>query len=164
MLTSEIATRAGHGRGMTHEGIGMARTFEWRDGFALGHHSMDETHREFVDCVVAMLRAQDDGALVAALAAFTEHAERHFAEEDQAMRDTVYGSAGCHIDEHAAVLASAREVRVALEQGHAHVVRAFAQALADWFPEHARVMDMGLARWLVQRRLGGAPVVIRPRA
>ena len=41
------------------------------------------------------------------------------------------------------------------------VVRAFAQALADWFPEHARVMDLGLARWLVQRQLGGSPIVLR---
>ncbi|MDB5856648.1 MAG: hemerythrin, partial [Ramlibacter sp.] len=68
------------------------------------------------------------------------------------------------VDEHAAVLKSVDEVRAALADGHPHVVRAFARALADWFPEHASVMDLGLARWLVQRRLGGSPVVIRPRS
>ena len=137
--------------------------FEWRDDYALGHDAMDGTHREFVACVDTLLRAEDN-ALAAALDAFAEHARRHFAEEDLAMQQTTYGSAGCHVDEHAAVLKSVDEVRAALAQGHTEVVHAFARALADWFPEHARVMDMGLARWLVQRRLGGSPVVIRPRS
>jgi hemerythrin len=137
--------------------------FEWRDDYALGHDAMDNTHREFVACVDALLHAEDN-ALAAALDAFADHARRHFAEEDLAMRQTAYGSAGCHVDEHAAVLKSVDEVRTALARGNTAVVRAFAHALADWFPEHARVMDMGLARWLVQRRLGGSPVVIRPRS
>jgi hemerythrin len=136
--------------------------FEWTDDYALGHDAMDGTHREFVICVDTLLRAEDN-ALAAALDAFADHARRHFAEEDLAMRQTGYASAGCHVDEHAAVLKSVDEVRAALARGHAEVAHAFARALADWFPEHARVMDMGLARWLVQRRLGGSPVVIRPR-
>ena len=140
-----------------------ATDFEWRDEWSVGVDSMDETHHEFVSCVGAMLEASD-GALADTLGAFVEHARRHFAEEDSAMRDTAYGSAGCHADEHAAVLKSAEEVQVALQHGHKHVVRAFAAALADWFPEHARVMDQGLARWLVQRRLGGSPVALRRRA
>ncbi|MNV99976.1 cation-binding hemerythrin HHE family protein [compost metagenome] len=77
------------------------------------------------------------------------------------MRDTAYVSAGCHLEEHAAVLKSVSEVRAALVKGETQVVRAFAVALADWFPEHAQYMDLGLARWVAQRRLGGAPVVIR---
>lgn len=137
--------------------------FEWRDDYAVGDPSMDHTHHEFVDCVNRMLRADDD-ALSAALEAFAVHAQRHFGEEDQAMLETAYDNAGCHIDEHAAILKSLDEVRAALSQGHGRVVRAFAQALADWFPEHAGVMDTGLARWLVKRRLGGAPVVIRRSA
>lgn len=140
-----------------------ADAFGWRDDYALGHDAMDDTHREFVACVDAMMRAEDTG-LAAALDAFADHARRHFAEEDLAMQQTAYGSAGCHIDEHAAVLKSVDEVRAALTKGHTEVVRAFAAALADWFPEHASVMDMGLARWLVQQRLGGSPVVIRPRS
>ncbi len=138
-------------------------TFGWQDDYAVGHAAMDETHREFVACVDAMLHVADD-ALAGALDAFSHHAHRHFAEEDLAMRQTAYGSAGCHVDEHAAILRSLEDVRAALQDGHVHVVRAFAQALADWFPEHARVMDAGLARWLVQQRLGGSPVLIRPRS
>ena len=138
-------------------------SFEWREEYSVGVASMDDTHHEFVECVNAVLQA-DDADLPEALRAFTEHARSHFGQEDRDMQASAYESAGCHIDEHAAVLRSAEEVRLALEQGRREVVRAFAQALADWFPEHARVMDLGLARWLVQRRLGGSPVVIRPRA
>lgn len=141
----------------------MDDSFEWTDEFLVGHATMDATHHEFVECVDALMRVEDD-ALGAALEAFAAHARRHFAEEDQAMRGSAYESAGCHVDEHAAVLKSLDEVTGALAAGKYHVVRSFAYALADWFPEHARVMDLGLARWLTKQRLGGSPVVIRPRA
>lgn len=134
----------------------------WRDEFELGHEDMDATHREFVSCVDALLRAPDH-ELPARLDALAEHTKRHFAEEDEAMRRGAYNAGGCHVQEHAAVLKSLDEVRVALREGRPAVVRAFAEALADWFPEHARVMDLGLARWMVQQRLGGAPILIRRR-
>lgn len=144
----------------TQKHTSAAPAFAWNDDYALGHRTMDETHHEFVECVDALLSAED-AQLAAALEAFADHARRHFNEEDDAMRGTAYGSAGCHIDEHAAVLRSLDEVREALAAGRTQVVRAFARALADWFPEHVRVMDLGLARWLVQQQLGAAPVVIR---
>jgi len=139
------------------------RPFEWRDEYVLGHEGMDDMHREFAECVQAMLCA-DEANLTAALDAFEDHAHRHFGDEDEAMRRTAYGSAGCHLDEHAKVLASLEEVRIALAHGRGAVVRSFAWALADWFPGHAQVMDQGLARWLVQQRLGGSPMVIRRNA
>lgn len=138
------------------------KRFVWDDDYALGHLSMDGTHREFVECVDTLLTTTDDN-LATALEVFTGHVRRHFGEEDVAMRETAYGSAGCHIDEHVAVLRSLDEVRTALAEGRPQVVRSFARALTDWFPEHVRVMDQGLARWLIQRQLGAAPVVIRRR-
>ncbi len=140
-----------------------ATGFAWDDGFAVGHGEMDHTHHEFVDCVDALMRASD-AEQAGALKAFAEHARRHFKEEDDAMRESAYGSSGCHVDEHAAVLKSLDEVSAVLEQGRHDVVRQFAQALADWFPRHAEVMDLGLARWLNQRRLGGSPVLIQKPA
>ena len=136
--------------------------FTWSDEYALGHDSMDHTHREFVACVDALLRAKDL-ELAKALDDFEQHARGHFTAEDLAMQESGYDSAVCHVDEHASVLKSLEEVRAVLADGHTQVVRAFARALVDWFPEHARVMDLGLARWLVQRRLGGSPVVVKRR-
>lgn len=109
----------------------------------------------------ATLLTAEDADLGDALAAFAGHAHSHFGDEDASMRETAYRSAGCHIDEHAAVLRSLDEVRAMLAQGRTDVVRSFARALVDWFPEHVRVMDQGLARWLIQQKLGASPVVIR---
>jgi hemerythrin-like metal-binding protein len=134
--------------------------FVWHDGYALGHQTMDETHHEFVACVSALLTVEE-AELGNALEAFAGHAHSHFGDEDTSMRETAYGSAGCHIDEHAAVLRSLDEVRAMLAQGRTDVVRSFARALVEWFPEHVRVMDQGLARWLIQRELGASPIVIR---
>ncbi|MGF6904890.1 bacteriohemerythrin [Paraburkholderia sp. GAS348] len=150
------ATRHAGAKDRVHPG------FVWHDDYALGHQAMDETHHEFVACVHALLSTEDDN-LEHALEAFADHAHRHFGEEDASMRETAYGSAGCHIDEHAAVLRSLDDVRAMLADGRTEVVRSFARALMDWFPEHVRVMDQGLARWLVQRQLGASPVVIRRR-
>lgn len=136
--------------------------FAWNDDYALGHQTMDETHHEFVACVHTLLTTEDEN-LGSALEAFADHARRHFDEEDASMRETAYGSAGCHIDEHANVLHSLDEVRAMLAEGRTDVVRSFARALVDWFPEHVRVMDQGLARWLIQRQLGASPIVIRRR-
>lgn len=136
--------------------------FEWDDAYRFGHDEMDGSHREFVACVDALLRA-DDAAQAQALETFAVHLRQHFADEDRWMAETAYDNARCHVDDHAAVLRSLDEVAAALAGGRHDVVRAFARALADWFPGHASVMDQGLARWLVKRRLGGSPVAIQRR-
>jgi len=140
----------------------MHERFEWQSEFELGFEEMDDTHREFVDCVQALI-ACDDAELPSALARFADHARAHFAEEDRWMAQTAYPSAGCHVDEHAAVLKSVDEVRALVERGRFDVARALGAELARWFPGHAQMMDLGLARWMVQRRLGGAPMVIHRR-
>jgi hemerythrin len=136
--------------------------FEWRPEFELGFTEMDETHHEFVECVQALM-ACDDERLPVALARFEDHARRHFDEENRWMAQTDYPSSGCHVDEHAAVLKSVAEVRSVVGEGRFAVARALAAELARWFPGHAQIMDQGLARWMVQRRLGGSPVVILRR-
>jgi len=132
---------------------------QWKPEYASGYAPMDDVHREFLDCVGALVVC-DEAGLGAALQAFSVHAAAHFGEEDRLMAAAAYPSAGCHIDEHAAVLKSLREVEQALAEGDHAVVRRFASELARWFPEHAAAMDHGLARWIVQQRLGGAPVVL----
>ena len=72
--------------------------FTWRGEFEVGHEEMDATHPEFVTCVDALLRAGDD-ELPAGLEALAEHATRHFAEEDEAMRRGAYSAGGCHVEE-----------------------------------------------------------------
>ena len=134
----------------------------WSDAFLLGHPPMDDIHREFVEVVGAMLRA-DDAGFASCLEAFARHAEAHFGAEDAWMRETDFPPRDCHIDEHAAVLASMRQVQERVAQGDVAIGRAFAAELARWFPGHADYLDSALAAWMVKRRHGGRPVVLRRR-
>jgi hemerythrin len=130
------------------------------DRLHVGLAAMDRTHEEFARCVNALLTAPAAG-LAGALGALIAHLETHFALEEQLMSETKFPAAGCHADEHARVMASAHEVQQQLADGGADLVRAFAQALADWFPGHSDYMDAALATWVVKRRTQGAPIVLR---
>jgi len=144
-----------------HVSANTDENFTWSDRFVLGHGGMDATHREFVDLVGAMLSASDS-ELSRLLDAFADHAERHFDEEREWMLSTDFPAAECHIDEHKAVLASVHEVQVLLAGGgHEATCRALARELSRWFPGHADYMDASLAQWLVKKRMGGIPVVLR---
>ena len=138
----------------------MNEGLAWSDALLIGHAGMDRTHREFVECVQAMLGCAD-ADLCAALRAFITHAQAHFDAEDQAMADSAFPAGDCHADEHAAVLESARAVLARVEAGDAALGRDFAAELARWFPAHVAQLDSALAHWLVKRRHGGAPLVLR---
>ncbi|WP_395069091.1 bacteriohemerythrin [Paraburkholderia silvatlantica] len=129
----------------------------WIEAFELGNPSIDETHREFIQMVNALLNANAEN-LDACLAAFVDHARDHFGEEDRLMAQSGYTNARCHIDEHRAVLASVEEVRGLPDDRRFIVGQRLAQELARWFPGHLDVMDRGLVDWLVRHRTGGAPL------
>lgn len=134
--------------------------FPWSDTYLLGYAPMDDTHREFVDVVAALLSCED-AAFCAHLEAFERHAEAHFREEDGWMEQTAFPPRECHVDEHAAVLKSVAQVLHVVRQGDVAEGRRLAAALADWFPGHAFHLDSALAHWMVKRASGGKPVVIR---
>lgn len=136
-------------------------TLEWTDALLLGFAPMDDTHREFVERVQPMLDCPDE-ALLGHLEAFAEHAHRHFAQERDWMLSTDFPAAQCHIDEHDAVLKSVEEVLAVLRDGRdPSIVRSLAAELVRWFPGHADYLDAPLSQWMVKRRHGGAPVVIK---
>ena len=74
------------------------------------------------------------------------------------MQQSGFPSAQCHLDEHAAVLASLGGVLQLVNDGQIARGRHLCRALADWFPEHTQSMDAGVAKWLVKQRTGGAPL------
>ena len=134
--------------------------FRWTDMFLLGYPPMDETHREFVDIVNALLEAPDED-LPKHLDAFAKHAEDHFGKEHEWMDATEFPARQCHMDEHNAVMKSVRDVQQIVAEGDPHEARQLAKALRDWFPGHADYMDSALAHWMSKRNAGGKPVVVR---
>lgn len=134
--------------------------FAWDDRYLLGHAAMDETHREFVELVDALLTVDAD-QLTSALEAFTRHAETHFEQENRWMEMDGFPARDCHVDEHNKVLASVRDVQGELANGNVELVRDLAVALMEWFPSHADYMDSALSTWLVKQSHGGRPLVFR---
>lgn len=136
---------------------------EWADDLATGHAGIDATHHDFIAVANRLFVATDDD-LLQCLRDFERHAQSHFAQEDALMRGSAYPSAGCHVDEHAAVLASVAEVIVLVEtQRRLDIGRDLTDHLLRWFPGHTDHMDKSLAQWLVKRATGGAPVTLRRR-
>lgn len=136
---------------------------EWSDDLATGHAAVDAEHRAFVQRANALATASD-ASLLAELRAFEQHARQHFAAEDALMRDSRCPSAGCHRDEHQAVLKSVAEVIARVADGQLHIGRALSDELLRWFPEHTEHMDKGLTQWLLKQATGAQPVVFRRRA
>ncbi len=134
----------------------------WNDQYLLGYTPIDEVHEEFVG-LVGQMQTASDTELPGLLAEFTRHCEQHFEMENRWMAETGFPPRDCHIDEHAAVLASVREVGAMLARGElgVDVVRDLVEHLADWFPKHADQLDSALAHWMSKERLGGKPVVLR---
>lgn len=141
--------------------MSSTHAFPWTDAFLLGYTPMDDTHREFVEIVDAMLASSDDDFAMH-IDAFLKHAEAHFSQERDWMKATAFPAMDCHVDEHEAVLKSVREVKVHLAEGGAvGVCRSLVDELVRWFPGHADYMDASLAQWMVKKRMGGTPVVLR---
>lgn len=134
--------------------------FAWSDAFLLGFSEMDDVHREFVAVVQAMLHCPNS-ELLGRLDEFIQHAQAHFGAEDRWMIETEFPAGDCHIAEHAAVMKSAIDVRERVSNGDANLGRSFAEELTRWFPGHADYLDSALSHWMVKRRHGGKPIVLR---
>jgi hemerythrin-like metal-binding protein len=124
---------------------------EWSDALDLNLPLMDETHREFVDLLAAVDRAQD-AQLLSAWITLVDHTEHHFGQEDAWMASTRFAASNCHSMQHKVVLQVMREGVLRAQQGDLTVLRTMAGELAIWFPQHAQSMDAALALHL--RRVG----------
>lgn len=133
----------------------------WTDAFLAGYAPMDDTHREFVDRVGAMLRGPDE-ALLGHLRELITHTEHHFSQEERWMNATDFPATECHTNEHAAVMHSMRHVEDYVSNGgEPSEARRLAVELARWFPGHTDYLDASLAQWVAKKQLGAVPIVVR---
>ncbi|MEY2684468.1 MAG: hypothetical protein RJA09_1612 [Pseudomonadota bacterium] len=119
----------------------------WGEALVTGDARMDDTHEEFVT-LLAALRAQAPEAQLDLYRELVRHTEAHFAQEDRWMVATGFTPQNCHSMQHNSVLETMREVEKHHLQGDTEIIGRMADALADWFPQHARSMDAGLAQHL----------------
>jgi hemerythrin-like metal-binding protein len=123
---------------------------EWDDNLVLDQGVMDNTHREFIGLLNRLADAPD-AQMLAVLDEFIAHTEAHFAQEQRWMEHISFPPAECHVREHDGVLEIAREVRNRAAAGETGFGRVLAQAVAQWFANHAASMDNVLALYMKEK-------------
>jgi len=117
---------------------------DWTDSLNTGDARMDDTHQEFVTMLNELLRMPPERQLPL-YRDFIEHTVDHFAQEERWMVATGFAPDNCHASHHATILETMRAVVEHFEQGDTDIINRLAEALAEWFPQHAASMDAGLA-------------------
>lgn len=122
----------------------------WTEDLRLNQPQMDRTHEEFVALLAQArtgLEAGDNPGALAGFERLLDHTVEHFAQEDRWMLATGFAPENCHTRQHATVLAVMREVvRLARDEARWEPLGVLVNELALWFPQHARMMDAGLAQ------------------
>ena len=139
----------------------------WTTELHTGDERMDDTHAEFVEQINGLLTTPAAQQLPL-YRAFLAHTEAHFEQEDRWMLATGFTAENCHAMQHASILETMRAVEEHHLKGDAEIITRLAEALAEWFPQHAASMDAGLAMHL--RNVGfdsrtetlASPETIRP--
>jgi hemerythrin-like metal-binding protein len=122
---------------------------KWDDTrHALDMDSMDNTHREFIAQVAALIAASD-AEFPALFQALVNHTREHFTAEGNLMRTSKYRGLPEHESEHHRVLGELLQLNRTLKRGHLPLVRAYVkEGLPEWFDTHLAMMDAALAMHL----------------
>jgi hemerythrin len=126
-----------------------ATGLNWTPQLHTGDARMDHTHEEFVVQLNQLLATPQDQQLPL-YRAFLDHTIAHFAQEDRWMLATGFSEGNCHASHHATILETMHAVIAHFEGDDPDIITRLAQALVEWFPQHAASMDAGLALHLKQ--------------
>lgn len=116
----------------------------WAPGLQTGDPRMDDTHEEFVTMLNTLMATPMRDQLPL-YREFLAHTVDHFAQEERWMVATGFTPDNCHASHHATILDTMRAVEEHYLKGDNEIILRLAEALAEWFPQHAATMDAGLA-------------------
>jgi len=120
----------------------------------LGMDEMDNTHREFIAQVAALIAASN-AEFPALFQALVSHTREHFTAEGQLMRASKYKGLPEHESEHHRVLGELQQLNRTLKRGHLPLVRAYVkEGLPEWFDTHLAMMDAALVMHLKKQQTG----------
>lgn len=119
----------------------------WAPNLQTGDGRMDDTHEAFVTQLNTLLATplRDQLPLYRG---FLAHTVEHFEQEERWMLATGFSADNCHANHHATILDTMRAVEAHYLQGDNEIIQRLAEALVEWFPQHAATMDAGLAQHL----------------
>lgn len=122
-------------------------SLEWKPELETGDARMDDTHQEFVSMLNQLLATPQEHQLPL-YREFIDHTVDHFAQEERWMLATGFSPENCHASHHATILETMRAVIPHFEHDDPEIITRLAEALVEWFPQHAASMDAGLAMHL----------------
>lgn len=118
----------------------------------LGIVEMDNTHREFISQVAALIAA-NNAEFPTLFQALVTHTREHFMAEGKLMRASNYRGLPEHEAEHHRVLGELQQLNRTLKRGHLPLVRAYVkEGLTEWFDTHLSMMDGALAMHLKKQQ------------
>ncbi len=117
---------------------------QWTASLETGDARLDETHEEFVEMLNQLL-ATPPSEQLPLYRRFVAHTEAHFAQEERWMVATGFEPDNCHANHHATILETLHAVVPHYESDDPEIITRLAEALVEWFPQHAATMDAGLA-------------------
>jgi len=118
----------------------------------LGMEEMDNTHREFITQVDALISA-GNAEFPALFQALVTHTREHFMAEGRLMRESKYRGLPEHEAEHHRVLGELQQLNRTLKRGHLPLVRAYVkEGLPEWFDTHLSMMDGALVAFLKKQQ------------
>ncbi|AOW12710.1 hypothetical protein LPB72_16980 [Hydrogenophaga crassostreae] len=121
-----------------------AAILNWTPQLETGDARMDHTHEAFVVKLNQLLATPQDQQLPL-YREFLDHTIEHFAQEERWMLATGFSEDNCHASHHATILETMRAVIPHFESEDPEIITRLAEALVEWFPQHAASMDAGLA-------------------
>ncbi len=116
----------------------------WAPNLQTGDGRMDDTHEEFVTMLNTLLATPMRDQLPL-YREFLAHTVAHFEQEERWMLATGFSADNCHASHHATILDTMRAVEEHYVGGDNNIIQRLAEALVEWFPQHAASMDAGLA-------------------
>ncbi|MBQ0921926.1 hemerythrin domain-containing protein [Hydrogenophaga aromaticivorans] len=128
----------------TPEAPATTTGLEWVPSLQTGDDRMDETHEEFVTMLNQLL-ATPQAQQLPLYREFVEHTAAHFAQEERWMLATGFTADNCHASHHATIMETLHAVIPHYQNDDPEIITRLAEALVEWFPQHAASMDAGLA-------------------
>lgn len=122
----------------------LADGLTWAPNLQTGDPRMDDTHEEFVTMLNQLLTTPMRDQLPL-YREFLAHTVAHFEQEERWMLATGFSADNCHASHHATILDTMRAVEEHYLKGDNDIIQRLAEALVEWFPQHAASMDAGLA-------------------
>lgn len=126
----------------------------WSNDALIGDPVIDRQHKEFyvraLRVVVACELGKGAPQIAATLQFMREHADRHFADEEQRMRDVEFPYIELHREAHDRFRSRVRQLEGDFTASHdpETLAREVADVASEWFTDHIRRFDVLLGRYL----------------